>query len=160
MDLQSYTDTKMEVMLLEARVEFLENKKLEIFTKYFGLKSPQWDKIPTLSDPNQDKNILYITEMAKKQNNGLTIDQELEIDKKQLEKAKRTLAKMDKMLQELKGIEYQLYYEIVVNEINVNQAVKRIAENNYMSVDNVYHVYYPKIKAEIHQLRKLKKRGN
>lgn len=46
----------------------------------------------------------------------------------------------------LKGIEYELYTEIVINGLNVSKAVEKVAEKNEKDVSTIWKNYYPKIK--------------
>ncbi len=54
-----------------------------------------------------------------------------------------------KNLSELKGIEYELYSEIVINGLNVSKAVEKVAEKNEKDVSTIWKNYYPKIKTFI-----------
>lgn len=54
--------------------------------------------------------------------------------------------KMDKELRELDGIEYSLYYEIVVQGTNVTRAVDKVALKYDKDVSTIWKNYYPKVK--------------
>lgn len=56
-----------------------------------------------------------------------------------------------KNISDLKGIEYELYTEIVINGLNVSKAVEKVAEKNEKDVSTIWKNYYPKVKTFIKQ---------
>ncbi len=66
------------------------------------------------------------------------------------------LKMMDQKLNELNGIEYTLYYEIVVRGKNVTKAVDYVSLKYDKDVSTIWKSYYPKVKAMIDELEKNK----
>lgn len=56
-----------------------------------------------------------------------------------------------KNMSNLKGIEYELYTEIVINGLNASKAVEKVAEKNEKDVSTIWKNYYPNVKKIIKQ---------
>lgn len=65
---------------------------------------------------------------------------------KTIEKYKEKTSQIRKLLSDLDGIEYELFYEIVINGLNVSKAVEKIAEQNEKDISTIWKNYYPKVK--------------
>lgn len=148
-----YTDTKIEYELAKMRLNTLLNKKEEIYTKYFGIKSPSKFSEVTISHSYKDKMIEYLNELEEEKRNGVTLQEEIENVKKEIERLEAVLNDMEKRLAKLNGIEDRLYYEIVVNKKKVTEAVEYIADTFYLTDRTVWKNYYSKIKGDIKKLR-------
>lgn len=149
-----YTDTKIEYELALKRLEILENRKMEIWQRYFGVKSPQWDKIGsggTFSD--NDKMVLYLEEISRSKGKNLSLEQEITKTKNEVERLKKVLVGMTEQLRKTDTIEGKLYYLVVVEKNSVSKAISKLADTEYMSEKNIWKTYYPKIKEEIWKLR-------
>ena len=59
---------------------------------------------------------------------------------------------MNDSLSKMKGIEYQLYYEIVVKGVNVTKAVENIADKNNKDTSVIWKKYYKKIKKDVNKI--------
>lgn len=79
------------------------------------------------------------------------------VEKEELEKLKiqteEALKEMEKQLKGLKEIDYQLYYEMVVNGLNANRAVEKVAFEFDLSPSTIWKRYYPKVKEKIKNLK-------
>lgn len=60
---------------------------------------------------------------------------------------------IEKNLKTLKGIEYELFYEIVVNGLNATKAVDKVAYYNDKDASTIWKNYYPNIKKELELLK-------
>lgn len=60
--------------------------------------------------------------------------------------------KIAKNLKDLVGVEYELYYEIVINGLNVTKAVDKVAFKYDMDVSSIWKNYYKKVKDMINKL--------
>ena len=56
---------------------------------------------------------------------------------------------MEKTLKSLTGIEYQLFYEIIVNKRNVTKAIDIVSVKADKDPSTLWKYYYPKVKQEI-----------
>jgi len=89
-----------------------------------------------------------------------SIDDEIEVLNREKEDIKQLISKtyniiseMEKDLKTLSGYEYKLYYEMVVNETNVNKAIEKIATYNNISTSSLWKSVYPKIKNKIKEIK-------
>lgn len=81
--------------------------------------------------------------------NELELKKEKENLNSFLEQLRGRLEKMDVELKQLKGIEYELYYQIVVRGLNITKAVDKVAFDNDKDVSTIWKNYYPKVKQKI-----------
>lgn len=83
-------------------------------------------------------------------------EEQLTKEKESLEllskKLNNILEQIEEKLKELKGIERELFYEIIVKGLNVTKAVDKIAFKYDMDSSNIWKNYYPKIKEEIKKI--------
>lgn len=150
-----YTDTQIEYQLALQRLEILENRKMEIWQKYFGVKSPQWDKIGEKgTNTNPDKMVMYLDEISRSKGNKPSLEAEIIRTRNEAQRLDKVLKVMAEKLKSTDSIEGKLYYRIVVEKCSVNKAIREIAAEVYMTENNIWKTYYPKIKADIRKLRK------
>ncbi len=80
----------------------------------------------------------------------------LQKEKQDLEKLAQELNKnlnnLETKLKELKGIEQELLYEIVVKGKNVTRAVDVVAFSYDMDASTIWKSYYPKVKKYLKEL--------
>ena len=62
------------------------------------------------------------------------------------------LNKMEEKLKELKGIEKELLYEIIVKGTNVTRAVDKIAFTYDMDSSSIWKNYYPNVKKSLENI--------
>lgn len=81
----------------------------------------------------------------------------LKKEKQELEKLEKNLSDLlntiKEKLSELKGIEKELLYEIVINGKNVTRAVDIVAFTYDLDVSTIWKSYYPKVKAILKELK-------
>lgn len=85
---------------------------------------------------------------------GLSLDEEIEKLTGEMSSLSKLLKDMGKNLKRMKGIEYQLYSTVVIDGLQITKAVQRVAEDNFMSEQNIWQTYYPRIKEELTKLEK------
>ena len=83
---------------------------------------------------------------------GKSLADEIEYQRQQINKLQGYLNKMTKTLKNMNGIEYQLFYEIVVAGVPITKAVENIAYDNDIEPQTVWKNYYRKIKRFIHRI--------
>jgi hypothetical protein len=69
-----------------------------------------------------------------------------------VDKLTACLTEMSTTLERLAGIEYELYYEIVVKRRHITNAVEYIAEKYDKDTQTIWKYHYPKIKNEVKKL--------
>lgn len=146
--IKTYNDILYELRTVQARFSYLKEKREELYTRYI---SPNTMTVDLVGGQNMPKNNDLVFEYIKAvttpdEKTGLSIDEELEVLTREMNSLSKTLLEMTTSLMNLKGVEYALYVEIVVNCQKVSEAVAKVAEANGMSERNVWKNYYPKIK--------------
>lgn len=152
---RSYCNSIIELKVAQERLQYLQNKKEELFTLYIMPKAMQVDNVGGQNKPKNTDNVMrYVVAVNTPNENGLSINEEIELLQKQVNHLTALLETMTKSLISLKGIECQLFVEIMINGSKPSEAVNKIAEQSYMSVANVWKHYYPQVKKEMEKVKK------
>ena len=145
---RSYNDTYHEYKIELLNLERLEEQKNEIKNKYFKITSSSDSNINT-SNEYDDKYTRYMIELEK-----TNIDEKIEIQKNKVNKLKYYLNCMEYHISKLKGIEYQIFYEVIYNNKNISKAIEYVAEINDKEPQTIWKLYYVKIKNELTKFKK------
>lgn len=157
MIIRNYTNTLLELRSCETRYKHLKEKREVYYVKYLGVRSPSYDGVGGQKNWTVDGMSIFLELVTTKNpKTGLSLDEEMEKLSKEISELMTVLKEMGQYLKSMKGIEYQLYYRIVVEGKSTSEAVRTIAENNYMSERNVWRNYYPKIRENLHRLKEKK----
>lgn len=157
MIIRNYTNTLLELRSCETRYRHLQEKREVYYVKYLGVRSPSYDGVGGQKNWTVDGMSIFLELVTTKNpKTGLSLDEEMEKLSKEISELTTVLKEMGQYLKNMKGIEYQLYYRIVVDGKSTSEAVRTIAENNYMSERNVWRNYYPKIRENLHRLKEKK----
>ena len=145
---RSYNDTYHEYKIELLNLERLEEQKNEIKNKYFKITSSSDSNINT-SNEYDDKYTRYMIELEK-----TNIDEKIETQKNKVNKLKYYLNCMEYHISKLKGIEYQIFYEVIYNNKNISKAIEYVAEINDKEPQTIWKLYYVKIKDELTKFKK------
>lgn len=153
--IRNYTDTLIEFKIAKARLDYLLLKREELEVRYCGAKAISYQSIGEANEPSMKDNMMefIIAITTPDENTGLSLDEEIEEKSCEVLKLYDTLSLMTKALSQLKDIEGQLYYKIVVEGQKVSNAIKQVSEEKFMSEQNIYARYYPNIKEDITRLK-------
>lgn len=152
--IHSYTDTKCELEIAKTRLNFLMDKKEKLYCKYFPLTPKLKEAIVDGGEENNDKMADYLHELHEIDlGTGMSLAQEITYQQQNIDKLQTYLDKMTETLSKMKGIEYQLYYEIAFNGVNISKAVDNIAERNDKDSGTIWKNYYKNIKKDINKLK-------
>lgn len=153
--IQTYTDTKCELEMAKTRLGLLMDRKEKLYCKYFPITAQLKDVIVDGGEKNKDKMADYLYELHTVDlGTGKSLAQEIEYQQEIIGKLQNYINTMNTTLQDMKGIEYQLYYEIVVNGVKISKAVENIAIKNDKDIGTIWKNYYSKISQDIKKLRK------
>lgn len=171
--IRNYNDTKIELEISKKRLNQLIDRKEVLYSKYFKITSTspstKIKKInnkyqEVLNDENsaikgsfkqEDPFLKYMIELEKiNDETGKSLNEELTEQLNEVQKLEYYLKSMDYDMLKLKGIEYQLYCEIVINGTNISKAVEKIAEKIGKEPRTIWKYYYPKIKKSLNKLKK------
>lgn len=152
--IRTYTNTKCELEMARSRLSLLMDRKEQLYAKYFPITQRLKDDIVKGGEKDNDKMASYVHELNEVDiGTGRSLAQEIEYQRGVVDNLKRYINEMSEMLGKMNGIEYALYYEIVVNGISISKAVSNIAERYNVEDQTVWKYHYCKIKKEIKKLK-------
>ena len=130
------------------------DRKEELYCKYFPLTAKIKEDVISSSRPNNDKMADYVYELNDVDiGTGRSLAGEIEYQRKVINKLQRYIKDMDETLSKMTGIEYALYYEIVVNGVRTARAVSNIAERYNMDDSTIWRYHYSKIKKDVKKVK-------
>lgn len=142
--------------MAKARLSLLMDRKEQLYAKYFPVTQKIKDDVVKGGLRDNDKMAAYVHELNEVDiGTGRSLAQEIEYQRAIVERFKRYLSEMNDALSKMRGIEYALYYEIVVNGINTSKAVSVIAERYNRDDRAIWKYHYNKIKNDVKKLKKV-----
>lgn len=154
--IRTYTNTKCELEVAKTRLNLLMDRKEQLYCKYFPVTQRIKDDIIKGGEKDKDKMALYVHELNEVDiGTGRSLAQEIEYQRDIVDRFKRYVNEMSETLNKLCGIEYSLYYEIVVNGVNTSKAVSNVAERYDRDDQTIWKYHYNKIKEDIKKLKKV-----
>lgn len=155
--IRNYTSTLLEFKIAKARLDYLLLKREELEVKYCGVKGISYDNIGTKNQPSDRDGLLefVIAITTPDPNTGMSLDDEIEEKSQEVVNLYQTLTKMTKALTQLQDIEAQLYRAIVIDGKKVSQAVKDVAEANYIGERQIYRTSLKNIQNELEKVQKM-----
>lgn len=151
--IRNYTDTECELEIAKSRLDFLIDKKTRLYRKYFPLSSEVKEIMVDGGEENTDKMADYLHELHEiDYGTGKSLEEEIIYQQEIVDKLKNYLDIMSNSLSKMKGLEYQLFYEIVYNGVNITKAVENISSNYNADVSTVWRVY-KRIKKYVKKLK-------
>lgn len=153
--IQTYTNTKCELEMAKTRLNLLTDRKEQLYCKYFPITSKAKDVMVDGGERNNDKMADYIHELHEVDiGTGKSLADEIIYQQENISKLEKTINDMDSTLAKLTGIEYALYYEIVVKGVNVTRAVSNVAEEYDKDNQTIWKHHYKKIKKYVKKVTK------
>ena len=153
--IRTYTNTKCELEMAKARLGLLMDRKEQLYCKYFPMTQKIKDDVVIGGKQNNDKMANYVHELHEVDiGTGRSLADEIEYQREIVENLQRYLNQMNDALCKMNGIEYALYYEIVVKGTRISRAVSSIAERYNRDDQTIWKYHYSKIKKEIKTLKK------
>ena len=154
--IRTYTNTKCELEMAKTRLSLLMDRKEQLYAKYFPVTQKIKEDIIKGGSRDNDKMANYVHELNEVDiGTGRSLAQEIEYQRSIVDKCKRYLNDMTDALSKMQGIEYSLYYEIVVNGVNTSQAVSNVAERYNRDDHTIWKYHYNKIKNDVKKLKKV-----
>ena len=154
--IRTFTNTKCELEMAKTRLNLLMDRKEQLYAKYFPITQQVKDDIISGGKKDNDKMAQYVHELNEVDiGTGRSLSQEIEYQRAVVDNIKRYIAEMDEALKKMRGIEYSLYYEIVVNGVNTSKAVSNIAERYNRDDHTIWKYHYNKIKNDVKKLQKV-----
>lgn len=151
--IRSYTDTKCELEMAKTRLSLLMNKKEELYCKYFPITPKLKEVMVDGGEENNDKMADYLHELYEIDlGTGKSLAEEIEYQQKNVDNLQTYLNDMNETLSKMSGLEYKLYYEIVVKGVNISKAVDNIADFSGKDTRTIWKNYYSKIKKDVKKI--------
>ncbi len=148
--IHSYTDTKCELEMAKTRLSLLMDRKEKLYCKYFPLTPKLKEVMVDGGERNNDKMADYLHELHEIDiGTGKSLADEITYQQENVNKLQGYLNDMTDSLAKMTGLEYKLYYEIVVNGVNVSKAVDKIADMSGKDTGTIWKNYYNKIKKDV-----------
>lgn len=153
--IRTYTNTKCELEMAKARLGLLMDRKEQLYCKYFPMTAKIKADVVSGGQRNNDKMADYVHELHEVDiGTGRSLADEIDYQREGVEKLQQYVNQMNDALAKMNGIEYALYYEIVVKGVRISRAVSNIAERYNRDDRTIWQYYYSKIKKEIKTLKK------
>ena len=152
--IRTYTNTKCELETAKIRLSLLMDRKEQLYCKYFPVTQKIKEDIVKGGEKEKDKMALYVHELNEVDiGTGRSLAQEIEYQRGIVDNLTRYIKEMDETLSKMTGIEYSLYYEIVVKGVGISRAVSNIAEQYNKENDTIWKYHYGKIKKDVKKLK-------
>lgn len=153
--IRTYTNTKCELEMAKSRLGLLMDRKEQLYCKYFPITARIKDDVISGGDKNNDKMDRYLSELYDVDiGTGNSLAAEIDYQRTVVDKLTTCLNEMAATLERMTGIEYELYYEIVVKRRRITKAVEYIAEKYDKDTQTIWKYHYPKIKKDVKKLIK------
>ena len=154
--IRTYTNTKCELEMAKARLSLLMDRKEQLYCKYFPITAKLKENVVSGGTPNNDKMADYVYELNDVDiGTGRSLADEIEYQRTVVDNIQRYLNTMSETLSKMTGIEYALYYEIVVNGVRISRAVSNVAEQYNKDDHTVWKYHYSKIKKDVKKIKKV-----
>ena len=153
--IRTYTNTKCELEMAKARLSLLMDRKEQLYCKYFPMTAKIKEDVVSGGQRNNDKMADYVHELHEVDiGTGRSLADEIDYQREGVERLQQYVNQMNDTLAKMNGIEYALYYEIVVKGVRISRAVSNIAERYNSDDQTIWKHHYSKIKKEIKTLKK------
>lgn len=153
--IRTYTNTKCELEMAKTRLNLLMDRKEKLYCKYFPITSRAKEIHVDGGERDNDKMAMYLHELYTIDiGTGMNLADEINEEQATVDKLQLVLNNMESTLANMTGIEYDLYYEIVVNGTQITTAVEKIAEKHDKDTQTIWKYHYKKIKKDVKKIKK------
>ena len=136
--------------MAKTRLSLLMDRKEKLYCKYFPITPKLKEIMVDGGEHGGDKMALYVHELHEIDiGTGKSLAEEIKFQQENVIKLQGYLIDMEKNLSEMSGIEYDLYYEIVVNGTTISKAIDKIAEKYDKDSQTIWKNHYRKIKKDV-----------
>lgn len=148
--IKTYTNTKCELEMAKKRLAYLMDRKERLYCKYFPITPTLKEDIVDGGEQTNDKMADYVHELHEIDiGTGMSLAEEIRYQQEHVNRLQGYVNDMTETLSKMTGIEYELYYEIIVNGLNRSQAVSKIAEKHGKDDRTIWKYHYANIKRDI-----------
>ena len=151
----NYNNTLCELNSAKIRLNLLMDRKEALYSKYFPMNKPlSFDKVDGGNGMKDPMNEYMIELTTPDERTGKSLDQEINELRDEISKLDQYVRLMDSTLNDLSGLEADLYRFIVKDGMKISKAVEKIAELSYKDTSTIWRMYHKTIKADINKLKK------
>ena len=148
--IRTYTNTKCELEVAKARLSLLMDRKEQLYCKYFPVTQQLKSDVIKGGEKDKDKFASYMYELYNVDiGTGKSLADEIDYQRAVVDKLTYYVNVMSETLGKMTGIEYNLYYEIVVRGVRPSRAVSNIAEQYNLDDSAIWKYHYSKIKKDL-----------
>ncbi len=156
--IQTYTNTICELEMAKKRLNLLMDRKEKLYCKYFPLTPTLKSDVVDGGEKNNDKMADYVHELHEVDiGTGKSLAEEITYQQENVDKIQSNVNDMNSILSKLTGIEYELYYEIIVKGMGISKAVDNIAERYDKDTRTIWKYHYRNIKRYVKKVINIKK---
>lgn len=157
--IQNYTNTRCDYEVAKSRLNLLYIRKNKMFYKYFPVTAKIKEQMVDGHGEENNSNMMdFLHEFNEVDiGTGLSLCDEIKYQEENIQSLVKTLDNMQEQLSKMIGIEYQLYYEIVINGTNISKAIDLIAIKYNKDPQTIWKNYYRKIKKYVKKVIKIQK---
>lgn len=154
--IRTYNNTKCELEMAKQRLQLLLDRKEELYCKYFPVTQTIKEDVIKGGKVDKDKMANYLHELHEVDiGTGKSLADEIDYQRGVVNTIERYIKDMDATLSKMNGIEYSLYYEIVVKGVPTSRAVYNVAERYNKDDHTIWKYHYNKIKNDVKKLKKV-----
>lgn len=151
--IKTYTDTMCELKITESRLNFLMDKKEKLYCKYFPITSKPKEIVADGGERDKEKMSAYLHELHELDiGTGKSLAEEIEFQQANTNRLKNIIHDMNVALSNMTGLEYVLYYEIVVLGTPITKAVEKLSEKTDVDIRSMWRTY-KKIKKSVKKIQ-------
>jgi hypothetical protein len=141
--------------MAKARLGLLMDRKEELYCKYFPITAKIKEIMVDGGSRKNDNMADYVHELHEVDiGTGRSLSDEIEYQRQIVDNLQQYVNLMNYSLGKMSGIEYALYYEIVVKCVRISRAVSNIAERYNKDDRTIWKYHYPRIKKDLKILKK------
>lgn len=153
--IRTYTNTKCELEVAKARLSLLMDRKEQLYCKYFPVTQQLKSETVAGGEKDKDKFASYMYELYNVDiGTGKSLADEIDYQRAVVDSLTYYVNIMTETLGKMSGIEYSLYFEIVVRGVRPSKAVSNIAEQYNLDDSAIWKYHYSKIKKYLKILKK------
>lgn len=154
--IRTYTNTKCELEVAKARLSLLMDRKEQLYCKYFPVTQQLKSDIVSGGEKDKDKFASYMYELYNVDiGTGMSLADEIDYQRAVVDKLTYYVNVMSETLGKMTGIEYSLYFEIVIRGVRPSKAVSNVAEQYNVDDRTIWKYHYSKIKKDLKILEKV-----
>ena len=154
--IRTYTNTKCELEVAKARLSLLMDRKEQLYCKYFPVTQQLKTDIVSGGEKDKDKFASYMYELCNVDiGTGMSLADEIDYQRAVVDKLTYYVNVMSETLAKMTGIEYSLYFEIVIRGVRPSKAVSNVAEQYNVDDRTIWKYHYSKIKKDLKILEKV-----